>query len=558
MNQKPKILIVDDQHPNLLVLEKILNYFDIECVKAKSGQEALDSIRESEFAMAILDVQMPDMDGFETLKKIREQENNQYLPVIFVSAIYQEEEYVLKGIQEGAVDFIYKPIQPKILRGKVQVFLDLYEQQKEVEKLYQEQKAINQKLEELKAKETRAREKAEEATKSKSRFLANMSHEIRTPLNGILGMTDILKDTSLTEEQREYLDTISSSGDSLLEIINDVLDFSKIEASQMAIDKHPFNLEKEISELKKILFHKAEKKGIELKSSISEEVPSSLIGDSSRIRQILTNLVNNAVKFTQEGYVKISISQTKDKFGNPLVLYEVSDTGEGIKKENLDKLFYEFSQGENDISKNYGGTGLGLAISKMLTEAMEGEIGVKSTYGEGSTFWFTLPLEVQTEKQAEEAEKSGEKESPKEVDSTQEVKESYSEAQKAQNIKILLAEDNKINQKVMLTVLKKMGAEVSLAENGKIAVEKYEEQKFNLFIADLQMPEMDGIEAIKKIRETEKNEGYQTLPIVVMTASITEETKEKCKQAGVDGYLNKPFKSSEVEDILNQLNITTN
>ncbi|MCF8219644.1 MAG: response regulator [Bacteroidales bacterium] len=539
MTIKPKILIVDDQYPNLLVLEKILGYFDAECIKAKNGQEAIDQTQQHELALAILDVQMPDMDGFETLKHIREQENTRYLPVIFISAIFQEEEYVLKGIQEGAVDFIYKPIQPQILRGKVQVFLDLYEQQKRVEKLFEEQKAINRELEEIKAKETRARQKAEEATKSKSRFLANMSHEIRTPLNGILGMTDIMKDTSLTNEQKEYLDTISSSGDSLLEIINDVLDFSKIESSQMAIDKHPFQLEKEILELKKILYHKAEQKGIELKTSISEEIPANLFGDSSRIRQILTNLVNNAVKFTHEGYVKISVSKTHDKFDNPLLLYEVTDTGIGIQQENLDKLFHEFSQAEIDTSKKYGGTGLGLAISKMLAEAMEGEIGVKSIYGNGSTFWFTLPLEEPSKKDQPEA--------TKEQDNSPENK-------KAQNLKILLAEDNKINQKVTGAVLKKMGAEVTLAENGKIAIEKYQQEKFNLFIADLQMPVMDGIEAIEKIREIEKKENYPHLPIVVMTASITSDIKEKCEQVGVDGFLDKPFKSTDVDNLLQKIN----
>ncbi|MFW6019197.1 MAG: response regulator [Bacteroidales bacterium] len=541
MEIKPKILIVDDQYPNLLVLEKILGYFEAECVKAKNGQEAIDKTRQFEFALAILDVQMPDMDGFETLKKIREQENTQYLPVIFISAIYQEEEYVLKGIQEGAVDFIYKPIQPQILRGKVQVFLDLYTQQQQVENLLKKQKTINQKLEELKTKETRARQKAEEATKSKSRFLANMSHEIRTPLNGILGMTDIMKDTSLTNEQKEYLDIISSSGDSLLEIINDVLDFSKIESSQMAIDKHPFNLEKEILGLKKIVSHKAEQKGIELKTSISEDLPATLFGDSSRIRQILTNLVNNAIKFTNKGSVKIAISKTNDKFENPLLLFEVSDTGIGIQQDNLEKLFHEFSQAEIDTSKKYGGTGLGLAISKMLTEAMEGEIGVNSTYGKGSTFWFTLPLEKTNEKQQPEK--------------TPEQKDDSFENKQAGSLKILLAEDNKINQQVTGTVLKKMGAEVTIVENGKIALERYQKEKFNLFIADLQMPVMDGIETIKKIREIEGKENYRHLPIVVMTASITSEIKEKCDQAGVDGYLNKPFKSADIENILEKIKL---
>ncbi len=533
MNEKPKILIVDDRHANLLALKKLLSGFDADIYMARSGQEALSMTFEHDFALAILDVQMPDMDGFETLELLRQSKETRYLPVIFVSAIYKEEEYVLKGIKHGAVDFISKPIQPQILKGKVQVFLELYSQRKKVEELLEKQKKVSMELERLKEDETLARKKAEEATKSKSRFLANMSHEIRTPLNGIIGMADIMKDTPLNTEQQEYLETISSSGDNLLSIINDVLDFSKIESGQLSLEKHPFALRKEIESVIKMLSIKSSNKNIELRKSVSEDIPTYISGDSTRIRQIITNLVGNALKFTQQGFVEIRATIKERQKEQLSLLIEVEDSGIGIKEENQRLLFNEFAQAENNITRKYGGTGLGLAISKMLAETMNGNIGVKSTFGKGSTFWFTVKVnEVSTAEAEQKKTKAPEEKKGK------------------RDIKILLAEDNPVNQKVAKIIFGEKGVDVTVAENGKEAVEMFVSGEFHMVVTDLMMPEMDGFEATRKIREIEKKNQWKAVPVVAMSASITPEIRQKCREAGMDAFLGKPVKGDELNKIL--------
>ncbi len=527
MKEKPKILIVDDKLANLIALEKVLQELDVEFVRALSGNEALKLTLHHEFALAIVDVQMPEMDGYETVELLRSAKRTQYVPVIFVSAIYSDEFYIKKGIDVGAVDFITKPIKSIILIGKVRIFIELYNQQTLLKVLLKEKEIAADEL-------RRQKEKAEYATYSKSIFLANMSHEIRTPLNGIIGMSEILSGTELTEQQQDYLSLVKLSGEDLLIIINDILDFSKIEAGQLHIEEIPFSLQLQIENVFKMLQLKADEKNIALILDINDNVPEFINSDPIRIKQILINLLNNAIKFTEKGSVKLEVSTKELNKSDLLISFKIIDTGIGIDRTKTDSIFAEFSQADTTTTRKHGGTGLGLTISKKLTELLGGEIGLVSEYGTGSTFWFTIKTTTSKKPSNNQI-----------IDETIKLPE---------NISILLAEDNLINQKVSSIMIKQIGYKCDIAANGEEAYNMHLKNNYDIIFMDILMPIMDGMEATKQIRKWElSNNKSNSCIIIAQTANAFKEDIVDYLNSGMDYYVSKPLRTKDLTDVLLQI-----
>ena len=383
-NDRYKILIVDDNEGNIVVLSEILGQLKrCEITSATTGTEALKQILKQDHQLIILDIKLPDIDGYDLARILKSHKRTIDIPIIFCSAIFTAEEWIKKGFELGAIDYLVKPIKEEQLMNKIQFYLSLHEKQTE---LMRELMHTNQELE----KQNRA----------KSEFLANMSHEIRTPMNGVLGMAQLLQLTELSDEQKDFVEILISSGKSLLRIINDILDFSKLEAGKVKLEAIEFSIKELVKETVRPFVVEAEKKNLQVLYSVREEISDSLIGDSYRLVQILNNLLSNALKFTHVGSVQLDVSLLRRQGSSLLLQFVVRDTGIGIPPNKVEVIFEKFTQVDSSTTKNFGGTGLGLAISKSLVAIMEGTIRVESQENSGSSFILNIPFETSPKHQA--------------------------------------------------------------------------------------------------------------------------------------------------------------
>ncbi len=521
------VLVVDDDTGLQTTLCDILDMTGIDATGVGSASEATQWCEVHTPDLVVLDQRLPDASGLQLAALLKA--NSPLLPVVLLTG-YVSTDTAIAAV--GLVDdYLTKPVPPDELIKVVQTRLEQHRLRVANQQLVTKLRETNNTLERTVQERTRelkaARDQAMEASRLKSQFLANMSHEIRTPMNGVLGAGNLLAATDLTDEQRAYVDILSSSGQALLTIINDVLDLSKIEAGRLELEPSTFTLLDPFTEVVNLLAPQASAKNVRLSLNADADLPLSVVGDAGRLRQVVTNLVGNAVKFTNVGHVLVDVSAESRSSGDIMMCCAVTDSGIGIAEQDVARLFAEFSQLDTSNARRFGGTGLGLAISDRLVRLMNGEIGCTPNAGGGSTFWFTAPFAL------------ARPDSPARNDVAVASTATPRGTAAASAPAILIVEDNETNALILTHMLKLLGYRSDTVSNGADALEAASRETYSTILMDCQMPVMDGFTTTRRLRS--RFAGDPRIPIVAITATATTEDQERCLAAGMDDYLPKPI-----------------
>jgi len=540
------VLVVDDDRDLQDTLCDILNMTGVHASGVGSAGEATRWCDLHNPDLVVLDQRLPDSSGLQLAALLKAR--TPLLPIILLTGhVSTDTAIAAVGLVD---DYLTKPVPPNELIKVVETRLEQHRLRVANQDLVAQLQEANNHLEHTVQARTRelsaARDQAMEASRLKSQFLANMSHEIRTPMNGVLGAAELLRTTELTAEQHSYAEILTNSGQTLLAIINDVLDFSKIEAGRLELDESSFVLREIFANVVKMLATQASGKGLELRLDIEDVVPAAVVGDAGRLRQVVTNLVGNAVKFTDTGHVLVTVSALQRSSAAATIRCEISDTGIGIADEDIPRLFSDFTQVDPSNTRRFGGTGLGLAICDRLVKLMGGEIGCTPNPERGTTFWFTLPFEL-----------------PRAVDqgrpspTTNTVDPPLTEAigTPVGGPLILIVEDNEINALIMTRMLTLLGYRSHTVRSGADALESVGRLHYAAILMDCQMPVMDGFTTTARLR-AELAHGPR-IPIVAITATATTEDQARCLAVGMDDYLPKPILLERLAVTLGQWAPTT-